>query len=66
MQQSDSNSILPESALACRYGKTVRTLQRWRVDGYGPVYLRIGGSIFYRLEDIEAFEASIRQAGEGA
>jgi hypothetical protein len=29
----------------------------------GPVYLKIGGRVIYRLEDIEAFEkASIRPA----
>lgn len=57
--------LLSERALALRYGKTVRTLQRWRAEGYGPAFLRIGGSIFYRTEDIETFEAAIRKGGEG-
>ncbi len=65
MQPSDSTTILSEPALAIRYGKTVRTLQRWRAEGYGPAYLRIGGSIFYRVEDVETFEASMRKGGEG-
>jgi len=26
--------------------------------------MRIGGSIFYRLEDVEAFEARMRKGGE--
>jgi hypothetical protein len=58
--------LFSEPELATRYGKTIRTLQRWRAEGYGPTYLRIGGSIFYRLEDIEVFEISMRQTGEGA
>lgn len=66
MQHSDHKFILTEPALASRYGKTVRTLQRWRAEGYGPPYLRIGGSIFYRTEDIEAFEVSMRKDGECA
>lgn len=58
------DALVPESALAERYGRTVRALQRWRSKGYGPTYMRIGGSIFYRLEDIEAFEGRMRQGGE--
>lgn len=65
MQDAGNSTILSERTLAARYEKTVRTLQRWRADGYGPAYLRIGGSIFYRLEDVESFEARMRQGGEG-
>lgn len=60
-----AGGLFSEQALAVRYGKTVRTLQRWRAEGYGPSYLRIGGSIFYRMEDIEAFEAGRRNTGGG-
>ena len=31
------------------------TVKQWRVDGKGPVYLRIGKKVRYRLEDLEAF-----------
>lgn len=58
------DGFIPEHDLASRYSKAVRTLQRWRAKGYGPTYMRIGGSIFYRKEDIEAFEARMRQGGE--
>ena len=58
--------LVSEPALATRYHKTVRTLQRWRTEGYGPAYLRIGGSIFYRTQDIETFEVSMRKDGECA
>ena len=34
-----------------------RTLERWRWLGQGPRFLKIGGRVLYRLEDIEAFEA---------
>lgn len=56
--------LVPELALATRYGKSIRAVQRWRAKGYGPTFMRIGGSIFYRMEDIEAFEARMRQGGE--
>jgi predicted DNA-binding transcriptional regulator AlpA len=35
-----------------------RTLERFRVSGTGPKFVRLGRSIRYRLIDIEAFIAS--------
>ena len=32
-----------------------RTLERFRVSGAGPKFVRLGRSIRYRLTDIEAF-----------
>jgi hypothetical protein len=51
-------NILTEALLAGRWGKSVRTLQRLRVAGEGPPWFAIGRSIFYRLNDILAFEAA--------
>jgi predicted DNA-binding transcriptional regulator AlpA len=34
-----------------------RTLERFRVSGTGPKFVRLGRSIRYRLTDIEAFIA---------
>lgn len=34
------------------------TLANWRVQGRGPAFVRIGGKICYRDEDIDAFIAS--------
>jgi hypothetical protein len=31
------------------------TLANWRVKGKGPAFVRVGGKICYRDEDIEAF-----------
>jgi hypothetical protein len=40
-----------------------RTLERWRWLGQGPQFLKLGGRVAYRLEDIEAFEAEqLRQS----
>ena len=33
------------------------TLANWRVQGKGPAFVRVGGKICYRDEDIEAFIA---------
>jgi hypothetical protein len=43
--------------LADRWNISARTLERWRWLGVGPRYLKIGGRVVYRLEDIEAYEA---------
>jgi excisionase family DNA binding protein len=32
-----------------------RTLQKWRLTGGGPKYLKIGRAVRYRLEDLDAF-----------
>ena len=43
--------------LADRWNISHRTLERWRWIGQGPTYLKIGGRVVYRLEDIERYEA---------
>ena len=54
-------SHLNQAELAFRWRISPRTLERWRWSKTGPVYLKIGGRVIYRLEDIETFEkASIR------
>jgi hypothetical protein len=42
--------------LAARWCISPRTLERWCWLGQGPRYIKIGGCIRYRLEDIEAYE----------
>jgi hypothetical protein len=32
-------------------------LERWRWIGTGPKFLKVGGRVVYRIEDIEAYEA---------
>jgi hypothetical protein len=51
--------------LSRRWSISPRTLERWRWLDQGPNYLKIGGRVVYRLEDIEAFEAS-RERKSGA
>jgi len=48
---------LNQIELADRWNINERTLERWRWTGEGPTYLKIGGRVVYRLEDVEAFEA---------
>ena len=48
---------LNQHQLAARWTVSGRTLERWRWSGEGPQFLKIGGRVVYRLEDILAYEA---------
>ena len=50
--------------LARRWNLSPRTLERWRWLNQGPRYLKIGGRVFYRLEDVEAFENEVAHQPE--
>ena len=52
---------LTQLDLARRWRLSTRTLERWRWLRYGPAYLRLGKVVVYRLEDVQAFEASQRR-----
>ena len=52
---------LTQRELADRWRISARTLERWRWVGQGPSYLKIGGSVAYRMADVEAFEAAQRR-----
>jgi Helix-turn-helix domain len=49
---------LNQLELSRRWSLSPRTLERWRWRRQGPPYLKIGGRVVYRLEDVEAFEAA--------
>ena len=49
---------LNQKQLAIRWDVSEATLERWRSDGIGPVFLKLLVQVRYRLKDIEAFEES--------
>lgn len=52
---------LTQNDLAQRWRISARTLERWRWLQEGPQFLKIGGRVVYRLEDVEAYEAAKKQ-----
>ena len=52
-----SPPYLTQVELAVRWRISPRTLERWRWAGDGPRFIKIGGLVRYRFEDIEGFEA---------
>ncbi len=49
---------LNQVELAARWTISHRTLERWRWTGEGPAFIKIGGRVVYRVEDVEAYEAT--------
>ncbi|MEG3639312.1 helix-turn-helix transcriptional regulator [Magnetococcus sp. PR-3] len=47
---------LNQIELSRRWGISHRTLERWRHLNEGPSYIKIGGRVVYRLEDVEQYE----------
>ena len=58
MHHRDDNDerLLTERELANLWNISTRTLQRWRANGTGPNFVRIGDSIRYRPRDARAYE----------
>ncbi len=50
--------LLNQIDLARKWQMSERTLEAWRWRKIGPRWIRIGGRIRYKLEDVEAYEAA--------
>ena len=50
--------LLTEQMLAERWHCSASRLQRWRAANTGPTYLKIGGKVLYRQEDVSAYESA--------
>ncbi|WP_421680801.1 helix-turn-helix transcriptional regulator [Stenotrophomonas bentonitica] len=67
MTQLNENAPTPPSldrlkgpAAATYLGLSVSTLEKMRLEGRGPRYLKLGGRCFYRRADLDAYlEAAI-------
>ncbi len=63
MQPTEPVRHLNQRQLAERWDLSEATLERWRSEGIGPVFLKLQGQVRYRIEDIEAFEVdSLRKS----
>jgi hypothetical protein len=51
-----STKHLNQIELSRRWNVSERTLERWRWLRQGPKYLKIGGAVRYRIEDVESYE----------
>jgi DNA-binding transcriptional MerR regulator len=44
----------------------IETVRYWRHIGKGPASFKVGRTVLYAVEDVEAFIAEARKAGTGA
>ncbi|NBQ96382.1 MAG: DNA-binding protein [Betaproteobacteria bacterium] len=56
---------LSQNELAKRWQVSESTLERWRSQRTGPVFLRLGGQVRYRVTDVEAFETQAMGMAKG-
>jgi hypothetical protein len=57
---------LTQAELAAIWRISPRTLERWRWLKRGPAFVKAGGRVLYRLEDVTAYEAAQRRPGGAA
>ena len=57
--------FLTQKQLAELLNISERTLERWRWLGQGCRYIKIGGRVVYRVEDVEAFETVAAEDATG-
>jgi len=60
-----SEPLITEGEAAGMLRVSLTSLRRWRREGRGPVYRKIGRSVRYRREDLADFIASSRRIETG-
>ena len=59
---SERRSLARPSDVATYLGKPLRTLEQWRYHRRGPAFVKIGGEVRYRWEDVDAWILANRKA----
>ena len=59
--QADPSHFIGQRELARRWGLSIGTLTRWRAQGRGPSWVRIGKQIRYRMQDVQDYELAQRK-----
>jgi predicted site-specific integrase-resolvase len=59
----DENALLTEAELADELKVSPRTLQRWRLEGRGPRWIRVGKAPRYKWGDVQAWLEERREGG---
>lgn len=61
-----SSKHLNQAELAERWGVSEATLERWRSDGNGPIFMKLHGRVLYRIDDVEQHEIECRHKSTSA
>ncbi len=57
----ESPFLTQEAAADFLGGLSTKTLERWRIDGCGPAYRKLGRRVFYALNDLIEFADAQRR-----
>ncbi|HJP44875.1 MAG: helix-turn-helix domain-containing protein [Arenicellales bacterium] len=55
---NEYQALMTQRELCNRWRVSEATLERWRSEGIGPIYVKLGGQVRYRREDVLEYEAS--------
>ena len=58
MINDKETEFLTPRDLAQRWKTSEKTLERWRMEGTGPVYLKMGGRVLYSVAQVTAHESA--------
>ena len=53
---NEYQSLMTQRELCNRWQVSEATLERWRSEGIGPIYVKLGGQVRYRREDVQEYE----------
>jgi hypothetical protein len=56
-QNGAGTKLVPDKVAAPLIGSTAASLRRWRFEGRGPRYRKIGAKCLYAVNDLEAYVA---------
>tara|TARA_R100001594_G_C3875769_1_gene224619 strand:+ start:212 stop:412 length:201 start_codon:yes stop_codon:yes gene_type:complete len=56
-ERKGCSDFMTTAELAARWHKSPRTLENWRVQSIGPAYTKIGGTVLYKISEIEEYES---------
>lgn len=55
---NEYQALMTQRELCNRWQVSEATLERWRSEGIGSIYVKLGGQVRYRREDVLEYEAS--------
>ena len=55
---NEYQALMTQRELCNRWQVSEATLERWRPEGIGPIYVKSGGQVRYRREGVLEYEAS--------
>ena len=65
-QAGNTSLALTETELALRWNLSLKTLQRWRSVGLGPIFCKLGSRVVYLIRDIQDYEREISRYSTSA